>query len=159
MNLRQIQAGDFPVLAVLEPVAGDSVLAVLTDARRFYPRLYERMMAALVGHTPTYGPPWSDEPLDGVAWAKRLYDGMSEFVALNREASRRKRARQPKDEREVGVRIFFFQYGNDVICTNGCYKTQATPGHALPSAFLVRQSYFDYLKSGRTPKIIMGDLP
>lgn len=151
MILRQIASHNFRVLAMLNPVAGDSVLAVLKDAKRFHGRLFEQMTAALREHTPVYGPPFDETHRYGVAGAKRLYDGMSEFFAQNREVSRRKRARQSKDEKGLGLRIFFFEYGRDVICTNGCYKTMATPEESLPSAFRVRQSYFDYLATGNIP--------
>jgi hypothetical protein len=152
MILRQIASHDFRVLAMLNPVAGDSVLAILRDAKRFHNRLFEQMTAALREYTPVKGPPWG-ETISGVASAKQLYDGMSEFIAHNREVSRRKRARQSKDEKTLGLRIFFFEYGQDVICTNGCYKTTTTPEEALPSAFRVRQSYFDYLATGNIPII------
>lgn len=152
MTLRQIASHDFRVLAMLNPVAGDSVLAILLDTKRFHGRLFEQMTAALREYTPVKGPPW-DETINGVARAKQLYDGMSEFIAHNREVSRRKRARQSEDEKALGLRIFFFEYGRDVICTNGCYKTTTTPAEALPAAFRVRQSYFDYLATGRIPTV------
>jgi len=152
MILRQIQEHNHRVLVVHKPVAGESVESLLITARRHYSRLFERIMVALAEHTPVSGPPW-DVKGDGVASAKELYDGLSEFVAHNREAARRKRARQSEDEKRLGLRIFFFEYGKDVICTNGCLKTTVTPEDALPAAFLVRQSYLDYLKSGHEPII------
>jgi hypothetical protein len=152
MKLRQIASHNFRVLAMLEPVAGESVLAVLNDARRFHGRLYIQMTAALRGHTPVFGPPW-EETGHGVAKAKRLFDGISEFIARNQEASRRQRARQSRDEKNLGLRIFFFEYGRDVICTNACYKTQMTPEEAVPAAFLARDTYFAYLATGNQPRI------
>lgn len=147
MILRQIQAHRFRVLAVNDPVEGEEVLAVLHDAKRFHPRLFLQMTAALREYAPTYGPPFSESRY-GAASAKRLYDGLSEFTAQNQEFSRRARARQARDEKNLGLRVFFFEYGRDIICTNACYKTQPTPEGAIPAAFRVRESYFAASASG-----------
>jgi hypothetical protein len=154
MILRQIQAHRFRVLAVRDPVEGDEVLAVLNDAKKFHERLFLQMTAALREHAPTYGPPFS-ETRYGVASAKRLYDGLSEFTAQNQEPSRRERARQARDEKNLGLRVFFFEYGRDIICTNACYKTQPTPEGAIPAAFQVRETYFIALAGGDV-QIITG---
>lgn len=154
MKLRQIQAHHFRVLVMLEPVAGDSVLDVLADAKRFHYRLFESMTVALRDYTPVYGPPFRETRLYGAPKAKRLYEGISEFIAENREAKRRDRAKQPKEEKNIGLRVFFFEYGRDVICTNACYKTSMTPEGAIPSAFRVRDSYLDYLANRNVPEII-----
>ena len=156
MTLRQIASHHYRVLVVIQPVAGESVEAILRDAKRFYPLLFEQMAAALREHTPTFGPPFAEERV-GVASAKYLDGGISELIALNRAASRRKGAKQSKEERRLGLRVFFFQHGKDVICTNACYKTSPTPPDTLPAAMQIRSEYLDYLASGRTPTIIEGD--
>ena len=156
MTLRQIGSHHFRVLAMLQPAAGESVEAVLSDAKRFHGRLFEQMAAALKEYTPTYGPPYAERRY-GVARAKRLDVGISELVALNQEPSRRQRAKQTRDEKSLGLRVFFFEYGHDVICTNACYKTSPTPLGAIPAALQIRQAYLDFLASGRVPTILEGD--
>ena len=155
MILWQIQARAFRVLAVRNPVEGEDVGAVLRDAKKFHERLFLQMAAVLREHTPVYGPPFSAAQ-HGVASAKKLFDGLSEFAAQNQEATRRARARQAKDEKALGLRIFFFEYGNDIVCTNACYKIQPTPEGAIRAAFRVRQSYFDALASGHII-VVTGD--
>jgi len=155
MILRQIQAHHYRVLAVRDPVEGESVLAVLNDAKRFHPRLFEQITAALREHAPTYGPPFAEDRT-GVARAKRLYGGIAEFIAQNRDMSRGARAQQSRDEKRLGLRVFFFEYGRDIICTNACYKTHPTPEGALDACFRVRASYLNYLAGGKVP-IIEGD--
>jgi hypothetical protein len=147
MKLRQIASHHYTVLAVLEPVAGEAVLAILMDAKRFHIGLFEQITAALRGYTPTYGPPFA-ETRHGVAKAKRLYEGLSEFTVRNQLSSRRRRGRQPKDEKNLGLRVFFFEHGRNVICTNACYKTSPTPPEAIPAALHVRADYFASLASG-----------
>lgn len=107
MKLRQIASHHYTVLAVLDPVAGDAVLATLRDARQFYPRLFAQIAAALRSHTPTYGPPFAEKRY-GVARAKKLDLGLSELIAQNQESTRRRRSKQPEDEKRVGLRVFFF---------------------------------------------------
>jgi len=147
MKLRQIASHHYTVLAVLDPVAGNAVLATLGDAKRFHTSLFEQIMAALKDYTPTYGPPFA-ENRRGVARAKRLYEGLSEFIAQNQSSSRRRRGRQTEDEKSLGLRVFFFEYGRHVICTNACYKTSPTPPEAIPAALRIRTDYFDALASG-----------
>jgi hypothetical protein len=147
MKLRQIASHHYTVLAVLDPVAGDAVLAVLRDAKRFYSRLFEQIMAALKEYTPIYGPPFA-EKRHGIARAKRLDEGLSELIARNQESSRRRRGKQTDDEKNVGIRVFFFEYGRDVICTNACYKTSPTPPDAIPAALRIRSEFFAAMASG-----------
>jgi hypothetical protein len=84
MKLRQLASHHYIVLVVLDPIVGDAVLSMLKDSKRFYIRLFEQITAALTDYTPTYGPPFA-EKRNGVARAKRLTEGISEFIALNRE--------------------------------------------------------------------------
>lgn len=113
------------------------MLAILRDAERFHRRLFEQMAAALYQYTPTFGPPFA-EKRHGVARAKRIDAGISEFIARNEEPSRRRRARQPEDERNIGLRVFFFEYGPNIVCTNACYKTTVTPPGAVSAALRIR---------------------
>ncbi len=140
---------------MLQPVAGESVEAVFRDAKKFHYRLFEQMIAALKEYTPTYGPPFAERGY-GIVRAKRLDAGISELIALNQEPSRRQRAKQPKDEKNLGLRVFFFEYGRDIICTNACYKTSPTPPDAIPAALQLREAYLDYLASGRVVTILEG---
>lgn len=100
-------------------------------------------------------PPFAERG-HGVVRAKRLDAGISEFIALNREPSRRQRAKQSKDEKNLGLRVFFFEYGHDIICTNACYKTSPTPPGAMTAALHAREAYLDYLASGKVPTIVEG---
>jgi hypothetical protein len=140
MKLRQIASHNFRVLAVLDPVAGDSVLSILNDANRHHELLFTQIMASLGQHTPTYGPPFT-EGRRGVANAKWLYGGLAEFVAQNEETSRRRRREHPEGDRNLGLRVFFFFYGSDIICTNVCYKVAPTPAGAISAALRIRDEY------------------
>ena len=152
MKLQQIASHDYRVLAVLDPVEGHSVLEILDDASRHYPLLFEQMVAALYRHTPTFGPPYA-EKRDGVAKAKGLDRGISEFTARNWALTRRQRKKQSAAERDMGLRVFFFEYGNTIVCTNACYKTSKTPPDALPAALRICAD----LLAGERPEILGGD--
>lgn len=156
MTLRQIASHDFRILLMRRPVAGEAVEAVLEDAKRHHPRLFVQMIAALKEYTPVNGPPYAEERY-GVVRAKRLDVGVSEFIALNQEVSRRKRAKQPQEEKMLGLRVFFFQYGYNIICTNACYKTSPTPPDAIPAALRVQQAYLNLIAKGSVPTILEGD--
>jgi hypothetical protein len=160
MKLRQIASHHYTVLAVLDPVEGDSVLAILRDAERFHRRLFEQMTAALYRYTPTSGPPFVEQfekKRHGTVTAKRLDIGISEFVALNEEPSRRQRAKQSEDERRTGIRVFFFEYGRDVVCTNACYKISPTPPGAISAALRIRDDFHAAVVAGEYPEILEED--
>lgn len=130
-------------------------MAILRDAERFHRRLFEQLMAVLLRHAPTFGPPFAEER-HGVARAKRLAQGISELIARNEEPSRRQRRKQPANERTLGLRIFFFEYGRDIVCTNACYKTSRTPPGALAAALRIRDDYLAAVASGKI-EILEGD--
>jgi hypothetical protein len=133
MRLRVIARHRYAVLAVLQPAQGMAVLSLLEDAKRFHPDLYYQMLAMLTQRAPTFDPPLGS-PNRGGAGEKELFEGLFEFVALGGATRRRLRSRQSKEDRDLGLRIFYFRYGDMIICTNGCYKTSKTPEDAIPAA-------------------------
>jgi len=143
MELRRIKVLHYEVVAVDDPVEGESVRSILAAVEQLHPRIHLRAMTLLARQVPTEGPPFLDE---GFVRAKELYDGISEFIVLNCANRRRERARQTREEKNLGLRIFFFQYGKTVVCTNACLKTSRTPPDAIPAAIANRAACLPILR-------------
>jgi hypothetical protein len=145
MRLREIARHRYVVLAVREPADGISVLPLLEDAKRWHPDLYNQMMTMLTKRAPTFDPPLG-KAAPGIAGEKELVEGLFEFIALGSAKARRQRARQTSEERNLGLRLFFFRYGKLIICTNGCYKTAVTPDEAIPAALTIKAACLEALR-------------
>ena len=147
MRLREIASHRSVILVVLQPSEGEPVLDLLAHARTHHKELFDQMFALLTKTVPA-----TDSPLDpatpGCPGEKWLLDGLSEFVVLGGDQRRRRRAKQAKEDRDLGLRVFFFRYGKMVVCTSGCYKRSTTPEGAVQAALAVRSACLEALQGG-----------
>lgn len=147
MILREIASHRYLVLALAQPVGTTPVLSLLEDAQEFHPDLYNQMLAMLTQRAPTFDPPLG-AATRGIAGEKELQDGLFEFVVIGGARQRRRRAKQEKEERDLGMRIFFFRYGQLIVCTNGCYKKTTTPDGAVATALENKAVCLSALRGG-----------